>query len=105
MASIEIHNVRKSFKKTEVLHGVSLAVSKGQIVGLVGPSGCGKTTLVDLIVGNTIPTSGTVKLSGEQAPYPTARKRLGYMPQETALYEDITADENLQFFGALYGIT
>ncbi len=102
---IDIQNVFKRFRHTEILHGVSLQVQPGEIVGLVGPSGCGKTTLIDLIVGLTTPTSGSVTLDGEQAPYSNARKTLGYMPQDTALYEDITAFDNIRFFGALQGMS
>ncbi len=102
--AIEVRHAAKSFRKSEVLHGISLAVQTGEIVGLVGPSGCGKTTLVDLVVGLTLPTHGSVRLRGEAAPYPKTRKKLGYMPQDTALYEDITATENLAFFGAIYGL-
>lgn len=81
-----------------------MEIHAGEIVGLVGPSGSGKTTLVDLIVGITVPHEGTVTLCGESAPYSTVRKNLGFMPQDIALYEDITAKDNLAFFGALYGL-
>lgn len=87
-----------------VLDGIGFEVPRGQIVCLLGPSGCGKTTMVDLIIGNTVPTSGKVTVLGEQAPYPHARANVGYMPQDEALYEDITADENLRFFGTLAGL-
>ena len=102
---IDVREVRKSFKGNEVLHGLTLQIDQGQIVGLVGPSGCGKTTLVDLIVGLTLPDSGSITIRGEQAPYPTMRRSLGFMPQDTALYEDITGQENLSFFGSLYGMS
>lgn len=60
--------------------------------------------MVNLIMGILVPTSGSVRVLGEQAPYPTARKRIGFMPQDTALYEDVTAEENLRFFGTLNGM-
>ena len=88
-----------------VLDGVDFEVPRGQIVCLLGPSGCGKTTMVDLIIGNTIPVAGSVTVLGEQAPYPHARKKVGYMPQDEALYDDITAEENLRFFGAMVGLS
>lgn len=103
-ASVEVEDVTKRFRDTEVLHGVTLRVRRGEIVGLVGPSGCGKTTLVDMIMGLSTPSSGNVLLEGEPAPFPSARRTLGCMPQDTALYEDITAAENIAFFGALYGL-
>ena len=88
-----------------VLDGIDFEVPRGQIVCLLGPSGCGKTTMVDLIIGNTVPVEGSVTVLGEQAPYPQARKRVGYMPQDEALYDDITAEENLRFFGTMVGLT
>ncbi len=87
-----------------VLDGIDFEVPRGQIVCLLGPSGCGKTTMVDLIIGNTIPVAGSVTVLGEQAPYSHARKKVGYMPQDEALYDDITAEENLRFFGAMVGL-
>ena len=60
--------------------------------------------MVDLIIGNTVPVSGSVTVLGERAPYPNARAKVGYMPQDDALYGDITADENLRFFGAMQGL-
>ena len=88
-----------------VLDGIDFEVPRGQIVCLLGPSGCGKTTMVDLIIGNTIPVAGSVTVLGEQAPYPHTRKKVGYMPQDEALYDDITAEENLRFFGAMVGLS
>lgn len=87
-----------------VLDQVNLDVPAGRIVCLLGPSGCGKTTMVNLVMGILVPTAGTVQVLGEQAPYPTARRRIGFMPQDTALYEDVTAVENLRFFGTLNGL-
>lgn len=87
-----------------VLKDISLSVAAGDILCLLGPSGCGKTTLVNLIMGVDVPTSGTVRVLGETAPFRTARARIGFMPQDDALYEDVTAEENLRFFAALYGV-
>lgn len=104
-ALVRIESASKSFGRKRVLDGMSLEARQGQITGLIGPSGCGKTTLVSLVVGSAVPTSGHVFLGGEAAPYPTMRSRLGYMPQDTALYEGVTARENLEFFAALQGLT
>ena len=78
------------------LKDISLSVAAGDILCLLGPSGCGKTTLVNLIMGVDVPTSGTVRVLGEGAPFRTARARIGFMPQDDALYEDVTAEENLK---------
>lgn len=90
--------------RKHVLKGVDFHLPKGEIICLLGPSGCGKTTMVNLIMGNLIPTEGNVTVMGERAPYKNARPHVGFMPQDNALYEDITAKENLAFFGALNGV-
>jgi len=90
--------------RKHVLKNVDFKLDKGEIICLLGPSGCGKTTMVNLIIGNLTPQSGNVHVMGEKAPYKNVRAKIGYMPQENALYEDITAKENLQFFGAMYGV-
>lgn len=91
-------------RRKVVLNDVCLEVPHGITLCLLGPSGCGKTTMVNLIIGNTVPKSGTVQVMEEVAPFTHARKKVGYMPQDDALYIDITAEENLKFFGRLYGI-
>lgn len=109
---IKFDGVCKSFgRKTPfadhrkmVLKGVDFALKKGEIICLLGPSGCGKTTMVNLIIGQMLPSSGTVQVMGERAPYSNSRPRMGYMPQEDALYNDITAIENLYFFGRMNGM-
>lgn len=88
-------------RRKVVLNGVNFTLGRGEIVCLLGPSGCGKTTLVNLVVGLSVPIEGSVRVLGEVAPYPHARLQLGYMPQHSALYEDITAIENLRFFGVM----
>ena len=87
-----------------VLQDVNLSIPEGEILCLLGPSGCGKTTLVNLVMGILVPTRGEVRVFGETAPYPKARIQVGYMPQDDALYEDVTAEENLRFFASLYDV-
>lgn len=91
--------------RKQVLADVCLDIASGTILCLLGPSGCGKTTMVNLVIGNLVPTSGKVTVLGEMAPYPTARARIGFMPQNEALYDDITTEENLRFFGAMAGMS
>ncbi|MDR1513616.1 MAG: ABC transporter ATP-binding protein [Propionibacteriaceae bacterium] len=101
---VRLRDVRKSFGKAEVLHGIDLDVPAGRITGLLGPSGHGKTTLVNLVVGASRATSGSVTVLGETAPPRRVKPQIGYMPQADALYEDLTGDQNLRYFGALHGL-
>jgi ABC-2 type transport system ATP-binding protein len=97
-------HVSRSFGKRSVLDDISLSVRKGEIFGLLGPSGSGKTTLVRLITGLDIPNGGTITLLGEKMPKLDILSRIGYMAQSDALYGELTAQENLEFFSALYGL-
>lgn len=88
------------------LDHLTLDIAPGQVFGLLGPNGSGKTTCVNLLCGLLRPTSGTVVCEGidVRADVTAVRARLGVVPQETALYNDLTADENLAFHARLYGV-
>jgi ABC-2 type transport system ATP-binding protein len=103
-AAVIINGLSKRFGKKEVLSSLNLELPRGQITGLLGPSGCGKTTLVNQIVGLSRPSAGNVSVFDEKPGSPRLRPTLGFMPQSEALYHDLSATENLFFFGALYGI-
>lgn len=107
-AMVELAGIKKSFgghrAKQEVLHGIDFSLYPGQITGLLGPSGCGKTTLVNIIVGMLRANEGTVQVLGSTPPFFKVRPQMGFMPQSEALYNDLTANENLRFFGSLYGM-
>lgn len=103
--SIQVHGVSKQFDEKIVLNGITLAVPKALIFGLLGPSGSGKTTLVRMIAGIDVPTSGTVHVLGQQMPQLAMLSKIGYMAQSDALYAELTAQENLEFFASLYGLT
>jgi ABC-2 type transport system ATP-binding protein len=79
-------------------------VPYGAIYGLLGPSGCGKTTTVKIVAAISEATSGNAFVLGEKMPQLQLMNKIGYMAQSDALYGDLTAKENLQFFGALYGL-
>lgn len=102
--NVSIRNVSKCFKDHEVLKDISLDVFEGEIFGLLGPSGSGKTTLVKQLTGLDTPTSGECYVFQQRMPDLKLISRIGYMAQSDALYEDLTAMENLQFFSSLYNI-
>ncbi|MDR1778636.1 MAG: ABC transporter ATP-binding protein [Clostridiales Family XIII bacterium] len=104
MNSIQLTNISKSFGKARILEGVSLAVEAGQVYGLLGPSGCGKTTTVKIAAGILTADAGGAMALGRKMPSFAAMNRIGYMAQEDALYTDLTGRQNLEFFGAMYGL-
>ena len=97
--------VRRFGGRTAVA-GVSFEIAEGESYGLLGPNGAGKTTTISMICGLLHPDSGEIEVFGERMePAVVAAKRhLGYVPQDIALYPDLTGRENLRFFGRLYGL-
>ena len=101
---IHIQNVIRKFGDNEVIHGISLDVHQNEILGLLGPSGSGKTTLVKMIAGIDEATSGEIEVLGSRMPKLSMMNRIGYMAQSDALYTELSAKENLEFFGSLFGL-
>jgi ABC-2 type transport system ATP-binding protein len=101
--AVVVEDLRVKRGKRPVLHGLSLAVPRGGVVGLLGPSGCGKTTLMRTIVGVQIVQSGTVTVLGKPAGSASLRRRVGYVTQGLSVYEDLTVRQNLQYFRAVLG--
>lgn len=101
---VSARGVHQRFGHQEVLHGMDLDVPRGQILGLLGPSGAGKTTFINIVAGVAVPQAGEVRIFGEPMPDLAIMERMGYMAQSDALYTDLTASENLAFFGAMYGL-
>ena len=101
MNAIEIVNLSKNFGKIGALNRMSLDVPEGTIYGLVGPNGSGKTTLIKALVGSLRPNSGFAKVLGLDPLKDKweLRKQIGYMPQSPALYDDLSARDNILFFG------
>ncbi len=102
---VVVENARRAFGARQALAGVSLALSAGEIYALVGRNGAGKTTLIRAICGRARLDGGTVRLEGrDPAADAAARRRLGLVPQEIALYPELTALENLEILGRLAGL-
>jgi ABC-2 type transport system ATP-binding protein len=98
-------DVRKSFGKTVAVDGLSLSVRKGEVLGLLGPNGAGKSTSVSLAVGLLAPDAGTVTIDGGNPSDPAVRQRIGVAPQALAIYDLLSGEENLRFFGQVYGLS
>lgn len=102
---IVLKKVNKSFGKKHILKDIDLQIPCGQIYGLLGPSGCGKTTVVKIMAGILEATSGVTYVLDERMPKLSLMKKVGYMAQGDALYNALTAAENLHFFGSIYGMS
>ncbi|MUV36670.1 putative ribose/galactose/methyl galactoside import ATP-binding protein [Lentibacillus sp. JNUCC-1] len=104
---LELIEVSKRFKKNQAVKNVSMFIERGEIIGLLGPNGAGKSTTISILSSLIEPTNGDVRLFNNsilKSPGPI-RKVLGIVPQEIALYTDLTASENLKFFGKLYKLS
>lgn len=101
---IQLDGITKRFGKRTILDEVSMDIPRSAICGLLGPSGAGKTTLVKLIAGIDVADSGTVTVQSIRMPDLAMMNRIGYMAQSDALYMELSAKENLEFFGRLYGL-
>ncbi|MBP1992699.1 ABC transporter ATP-binding protein [Paenibacillus eucommiae] len=103
-ASIRVEQVSKNFGSSNVLHDITLHVPVAQIFGLLGPSGSGKTTLIRMIAGIDDPSTGEVYVQEKRMPRLDMLSKIGYMAQAEALYSELTAKENLDFFATLFGL-
>jgi ABC-2 type transport system ATP-binding protein len=101
---IEAKGVTKSFKKQQVLKDINLTINENEIFGLIGPSGAGKTTLIRLIIGAINADHGVIKVLDYEVPNLNALNLIGYMPQNDALYHDLSGYDNLMFYGGMYNI-
>ena len=101
--AVEVEGVAKRFGKQPALDGISLRIRRGEVYGLLGPNGAGKTTLIRSLVGLVAPEQGTVTVLGRRMPQLAVLARVGYMTQQAALYPDLSAEENVRFFGAIHG--
>ncbi|MEO7118315.1 MAG: ABC transporter ATP-binding protein [Candidatus Limnocylindrales bacterium] len=99
-------HVSRSFGDVIGVDDISLALPPGTILGIIGPSGSGKTTTARLMTGGLAPSSGSVKILGEDPRHfhRSTRERIGYLPQSFVLYQDLTVSENVHFMGSLFGM-
>ncbi|WP_086304389.1 LPS export ABC transporter ATP-binding protein [Campylobacter devanensis] len=99
MHRLEVLNLKKNIKKTNIINGVSLEIKSGEVVGLLGPNGAGKTTTFYMICGLILPSSGQIMLDGKDITSNPLHKRamqgIGYLPQESSIFKDLTVEENL----------
>jgi len=105
--AIQCDAVHKRYKETTALNGVSFSVTRGEIFGIIGPDGAGKTTLFRILTTLILADSGTASVDGYNVvnEYKEIRKRVGYMPGRFSLYQDLTVEENLNFFATVFNTT
>jgi ABC-2 type transport system ATP-binding protein len=98
--AIELKDVTKIFGKRKILDNISLSIKKGKIYGLLGPSGSGKSTIINILCGMYEQTSGEIKVLGKKK----AKERIGLVPQEYSVYDELSVWSNLVYFGKLYSV-
>ena len=103
---VEVKALRKTFGAVQAVKDISFDIRGGEIFGVLGPNGSGKTTTVRMLCGLMLPTAGTAIVAGVDvsANPDLVKSRIGYMSQRFGLYGDLTTDENLRFYGSLYGL-
>jgi ABC-2 type transport system ATP-binding protein len=103
---LEVEGLKKRYGKVQAVDGVSLRVAAGETVGLLGPNGAGKTSTVSIIAGLLTPDAGEVRIEGRPLRGDTdpLKRKIGLVPQDLALFDELSARDNLVFFAALYGL-
>ncbi len=106
MNSIEVNNLTKSFGAFTAVNDISFTIGKGQVFGFLGANGAGKTTTIRMLCGILTPTSGKASVGGFDITKESNRVKniIGYMSQRFSLYNDLTVEENINFFGGVYGL-
>jgi ABC-2 type transport system ATP-binding protein len=101
---IKLENVSRRFGDLLAVNQISIHIPRGEIFGLLGPNGAGKSTLISMLSGQLLPTTGSILVQGLAPVSLAAKRQLGVAPQSLALYEELSAQDNLEFFGRLYGL-
>ena len=104
---VSFNNIEKSYGQEVAVQDVNLKVNPGELFGLIGPDGAGKTTLIRMLTTLILPDKGEIHFDGKNVvdDYRYIRNNVGYMPGTFSLYQDLSVEENLNFFAALYGTT
>jgi ABC-type dipeptide/oligopeptide/nickel transport system ATPase component len=107
MPVLDVQHLRKTYGPLVAVEDVSFTIEAGQLVGLLGPNGAGTTTPVSMIAGLVTPERGEVRVGGSRLHGDTdpAKRPIGLVPQDLALYDELSGRDNLPFFGALYGLS
>jgi ABC-type multidrug transport system ATPase subunit len=107
MAAISVQNISKSYGEVTALDKITFEVKEGELFGLIGPDGAGKTSLFRILATLLVPDSGRAQVMGFDPvrQYKEVRNRIGYMPGRFSLYQDLTVQENIEFFAAIFGTT
>ncbi len=107
MNAVEVNNLSRHYGKVQALRNVSFSVDKSEVFGLIGPDGAGKTSLYRILCSLLLPDAGTATVDGYDVvkEIKNIRRRVGYMPGRFSLYQDLTVEENLNFFATLFGTT
>lgn len=104
---VRLNNLCKTYGTTKAIEDISFEVNENEIFGLIGPDGAGKTTIMQIVATLLAPDSGTAEVCGMEvnANFKALRKHIGYMPGKFSLYPDLSIEENIEFFAALFGTT
>ncbi|RQG95906.1 ABC transporter ATP-binding protein [Natrarchaeobius chitinivorans] len=104
MAIVEVADLRKEYGGFPAVEGSSFSIERGEVFGVVGPNGAGKTTTLKMLAGLVEPSGGSATVVGHEPGEPAMQRRLGFLPEESPLYEEMTAIEYLTFFADLYDV-
>ncbi|MEE9489028.1 MAG: ATP-binding cassette domain-containing protein [Thermoplasmata archaeon] len=102
---VEARGLVQRYGDLVAVDGLDFMVEKGEVYGLIGPNGSGKTTVIKLVCGLLKPHAGSVRVLGMQVADPKLSHQIDYMPQEIAIYPDLTVHDNVRFFGEVYGLS